>query len=105
MGSLPRSVYQDLVAKRVIEPAEEVPPPTVPMDYSWARVSAQLYLPFASLETSKMFALMLGFMRLCLAPRSVTCELTGCPGSGLWKSEAQGRLTALPPLPLAKVEC
>lgn len=39
MDSLPRSVYQDLVAKRVIEPAEEVPPPTVPMDYSWARVS------------------------------------------------------------------
>lgn len=39
MDFLPRSVYQDLVAKRVIEPAEEVPPPTVPMDYSWARVS------------------------------------------------------------------
>lgn len=34
-----RSVYDDLVAKGVIQPAEEVPPPTVPMDYSWARVS------------------------------------------------------------------
>lgn len=33
-----RSVYEDLVAKGVIEPAQEVPPPTVPMDYSWARV-------------------------------------------------------------------
>lgn len=34
-----RSVYDDLVAKGVIVPAKEVPPPTVPMDYSWARVS------------------------------------------------------------------
>lgn len=34
-----RSVYEDLVSKGVIQPAEEVPPPTVPMDYSWARVS------------------------------------------------------------------
>lgn len=36
----PRSVYEDLVAKGVIVPAQEVPPPTVPMDYSWARVGA-----------------------------------------------------------------
>lgn len=34
-----RFVYDDLVAKGVIQPADEVPPPTVPMDYSWARVS------------------------------------------------------------------
>ena len=34
----PRSVYEDLVARGVIVPALEVPPPTVPMDYSWARV-------------------------------------------------------------------
>lgn len=46
MDSLPRSVYQDLVAKRVIEPAEEVPPPTVPMDYSWARVSCADFTNF-----------------------------------------------------------
>lgn len=46
MDSLPRSVYQDLVAKRVIEPAEEVPPPTVPMDYSWARVSCAVLPAF-----------------------------------------------------------
>lgn len=90
LGSVPRSVYQDLVAKRVIEPAEEVPPPTVPMDYSWARVSALLYLPFASLETSRTFALMLGVMGLCLAPCSVTCELIGCAGSGPWKPQARG---------------
>jgi hypothetical protein len=32
-------VYEDLVAKGAIVPAQEVPPPTVPMDYSWARVS------------------------------------------------------------------
>ena len=34
-----RTVYNDLVANGTIVPAEEVPPPTVPMDYSWARVS------------------------------------------------------------------
>lgn len=34
-----RSVYDDLVNRGVIVPANEVPPPTVPMDYSWARVS------------------------------------------------------------------
>lgn len=27
-----------MVANGTIVPAEEVPPPTVPMDYSWARV-------------------------------------------------------------------
>lgn len=37
------SVYDDLVAKGVIQPAEEMPPPTVPMDYSWARVSMPQY--------------------------------------------------------------
>lgn len=40
----PRSVYEDLVAKGAIVPAQEVPPPTVPMDYSWARVGA-VYVP------------------------------------------------------------
>lgn len=40
--SLKRSVYEDLVSKGVIEPAQEVPPPTVPMDYSWARVGLLL---------------------------------------------------------------
>lgn len=40
LPSPPRSVYEDLVAKGVIVPAQEVPPPTVPMDYSWARVGA-----------------------------------------------------------------
>jgi hypothetical protein len=33
-----RFVYEDLVTKGAIVPAQEVPPPTVPMDYSWARV-------------------------------------------------------------------
>lgn len=36
---LVRTVYDDLVASGVIVPAQEVPPPTVPMDYSWARVT------------------------------------------------------------------
>lgn len=32
-------VYRDLVEKGVIVEQEEVPPPPVPMDYAWARVS------------------------------------------------------------------
>ncbi|PIO35250.1 hypothetical protein AB205_0160010, partial [Aquarana catesbeiana] len=39
LGDVIQSVYEDLVAKGEIVPAEEVPPPTVPMDYSWARAS------------------------------------------------------------------
>lgn len=38
-------MYEDLVARGVIVPAQEVPPPTVPMDYSWARVGAATTLP------------------------------------------------------------
>lgn len=34
-----RTVYDELVADGTIVPAQEVPPPTVPMDYSWARVA------------------------------------------------------------------
>lgn len=49
-----RSVYEDLVAKGVIQPAEEMPPPTVPMDYSWARVSIPLSKILANLCSLKM---------------------------------------------------
>ncbi|KAI4895234.1 hypothetical protein NFI96_028004 [Prochilodus magdalenae] len=44
LGDVIRSVYDDLVSKGVIIPAQEVPPPTVPMDYSWARVTPLLIL-------------------------------------------------------------
>ncbi|XP_078501561.1 ATP-citrate synthase isoform X2 [Lissotriton helveticus] len=37
LGDVIQSVYEELVAKGEIVPAQEVPPPTVPMDYSWAR--------------------------------------------------------------------
>ncbi|MGH0169541.1 UNVERIFIED_CONTAM: hypothetical protein FKN15_057094 [Acipenser sinensis] len=37
LGDAIKSVYDELVAEGVIVPAKEVPPPTVPMDYSWAR--------------------------------------------------------------------
>ncbi|GCB71119.1 hypothetical protein scyTo_0005846 [Scyliorhinus torazame] len=37
LGEVIKNVYDDLVCKGVIAPAQEVPPPTVPMDYSWAR--------------------------------------------------------------------
>uniref|UniRef100_A0A3B4YHD0 ATP-citrate synthase n=1 Tax=Seriola lalandi dorsalis TaxID=1841481 RepID=A0A3B4YHD0_SERLL len=51
LGEIIKSVYDDLVAKGVIQPAEEVPPPTVPMDYSWARELGLIRKP-ASFMTS-----------------------------------------------------
>lgn len=39
-----RTVYDELVANGTIVPAQEVPPPTVPMDYSWARVRTDQFL-------------------------------------------------------------
>ncbi|XP_036069069.1 ATP-citrate synthase [Oryzias melastigma] len=51
LGDVIKNVYDDLVAKGVIQPAEEVPPPTVPMDYSWARELGLIRKP-ASFMTS-----------------------------------------------------
>ncbi|XP_051894501.1 ATP-citrate synthase isoform X2 [Pristis pectinata] len=51
LGEVIKSVYDDLVAKGVIVPAQEVPPPTVPMDYSWARELGLIRKP-ASFMTS-----------------------------------------------------
>ncbi|KAG5280436.1 hypothetical protein AALO_G00089130 [Alosa alosa] len=51
LGDAIRSVYDDLVASGVIVPAKEVPPPTVPMDYSWARELGLIRKP-ASFMTS-----------------------------------------------------
>jgi len=44
-------VFQGLVAKGVIEKRDEVPPPTVPMDFSWARELGLIRKP-ASFMTS-----------------------------------------------------
>ena len=38
LGELIHTVYQKLVQEGSIIPEPELPPPTVPMDYSWARV-------------------------------------------------------------------
>ena len=46
-----RSVYKDLVKRGVIEPRVEVAPPTVPMDYNWARELGLIRKP-ASFMTS-----------------------------------------------------
>uniref|UniRef100_A0A3B3X3V6 ATP-citrate synthase n=1 Tax=Poecilia mexicana TaxID=48701 RepID=A0A3B3X3V6_9TELE len=51
LGEIIKSVYDGLVSKGVIQPAEEVPPPTVPMDYSWARELGLIRKP-ASFMTS-----------------------------------------------------
>ncbi|XP_068220255.1 ATP-citrate synthase-like isoform X1 [Palaemon carinicauda] len=44
-------VYQDLLHEGIIVPKEEVPPPTVPMDYNWARELGLIRKP-ASFMTS-----------------------------------------------------
>ncbi|KAF7697882.1 ATP-citrate synthase [Silurus meridionalis] len=51
LGEVIKSVYDDLVNHGVIVPAKEVPPPTVPMDYSWARELGLIRKP-ASFMTS-----------------------------------------------------
>ncbi|CAH0548747.1 unnamed protein product [Brassicogethes aeneus] len=51
LGEIIRDVYQSLVGQGVIVPAQEVPPPTVPMDYSWARELGLIRKP-ASFMTS-----------------------------------------------------
>uniref|UniRef100_A0A8C9TG09 ATP-citrate synthase n=1 Tax=Scleropages formosus TaxID=113540 RepID=A0A8C9TG09_SCLFO len=51
LGDIIKKVYDDLVATGTIVPAKEVPPPTVPMDYSWARELGLIRKP-ASFMTS-----------------------------------------------------
>lgn len=51
LGDLIQQVYEDLVKSGAIVPVEEVPPPTVPMDFSWARELGLIRKP-ASFMTS-----------------------------------------------------
>uniref|UniRef100_A0A224YTI9 ATP-citrate synthase n=1 Tax=Rhipicephalus zambeziensis TaxID=60191 RepID=A0A224YTI9_9ACAR len=51
LGDTIKSVYDDLVGAGVIVPLPEVPPPTVPMDYNWARELGLIRKP-ASFMTS-----------------------------------------------------
>ncbi|XP_013784558.1 ATP-citrate synthase-like [Limulus polyphemus] len=51
LGNKIKQVYEDLVTKGTIVPKPEVPPPTVPMDYSWARELGLIRKP-ASFMTS-----------------------------------------------------
>lgn len=51
LGDVISEVYESLVHDGVITPAPEVPPPTVPMDYSWARELGLIRKP-ASFMTS-----------------------------------------------------
>lgn len=46
LGDLLQTVYEQLVKDSTIVPEPEVPPPTVPMDYNWARVSFVFFLYF-----------------------------------------------------------
>lgn len=51
LGEVIANVYNELVKTMQIIPVEEVPPPTVPMDYSWARELGLIRKP-ASFMTS-----------------------------------------------------
>ncbi|XP_003708319.1 ATP-citrate synthase [Megachile rotundata] len=51
LGDLLQNVYEKLVKEGTIVPEPEVPPPTVPMDYSWARELGLIRKP-ASFMTS-----------------------------------------------------
>lgn len=51
LGELMHTVYEKLVEEGAIIPEPEVPPPTVPMDYSWARELGLIRKP-ASFMTS-----------------------------------------------------
>ncbi|XP_068610421.1 ATP-citrate synthase-like [Brachionichthys hirsutus] len=51
LGAVIKTVYDELVANGTIVPAQEAPPPTVPMDYSWARELGLIRKP-ASFMTS-----------------------------------------------------
>ena len=51
LGDLMQTVYEKLVKDGAIVPEPEVPPPTVPMDYSWARELGLIRKP-ASFMTS-----------------------------------------------------
>lgn len=51
LGELIQNLYEQLVKQGVIVPSPEVPPPTVPMDYSWARELGLIRKP-ASFMTS-----------------------------------------------------
>ena len=44
LGDKIASVYQSLVQAGVIEVQVEVPPPTVPMDFSWARYRINIFI-------------------------------------------------------------
>lgn len=51
LGDLIQQVFAELVKTGRVQPKEEVPPPTVPMDYSWARELGLIRKP-ASFMTS-----------------------------------------------------
>lgn len=51
LGETIKRVYDSLVEKGIIIPQPEVPPPTVPMDYSWARELGLIRKPASFMTT------------------------------------------------------
>ncbi|TRY94159.1 hypothetical protein DNTS_021009 [Danionella cerebrum] len=54
LGDIIKLVYDDLVTSGIIVPAPEVPPPTVPMDYSWARELIYAGMPITEVFKEEM---------------------------------------------------
>ncbi|CAG0914020.1 unnamed protein product [Notodromas monacha] len=51
LGEVIAEAYENLVGSGVVIPAPEVPPPTVPMDYSWARELGLIRRPASFMTT------------------------------------------------------
>ncbi|CAG0900573.1 unnamed protein product [Darwinula stevensoni] len=51
LGEFIKEVYEELLKKGVVVPEEELPPPTVPMDYSWARELGLIRRPASFMTT------------------------------------------------------
>lgn len=51
LGDMIKATYENLVESGAVVPAPEVPPPTVPMDYSWARELGLIRRPASFMTT------------------------------------------------------
>lgn len=51
LGNVIHQVYEQLLEAKIIIPKEEVPPPTVPMDYDWARELGIIRKPASFMTT------------------------------------------------------
>ena len=78
LGTEIKRCYEELVQKGVIQPQAEVPPPAVPMDYSWARVCTHLLRRARIMCTSNVVCLQeLGLIRKPASFMTSICDERG----------------------------